>query len=85
MSKNQTVIYQAPFFEENNLEVTFPLKKNKLSKAYDVKEHMVTYKALVYSLRKYLDKSGFKKVLIDFNYDLISTGHHLDDNIENFD
>ena len=64
MSKNQTVIYQAPFFEENNLEVTFPLKKNKLSKAYDVKEYMVTYKALVYSLRKYLDKSGFKKVLI---------------------
>ena len=64
MSKNQTVIYQAPFFEENNLEVTFPSKKNKLSRAYDVKEYMITYKALVYSLRKYLDKSGFKKVLI---------------------
>ncbi len=64
MSKNQKIIYQAPFFEENNLEVTFPPKKKELSKVDDTKEHMITYKALVYSLRKYLSKSGFKKVLI---------------------
>ena len=64
MSKDKKIIYQAPFFEENNLEVTFPAQNKVLRNVYNIKEYMITYKALVYSLRKYLDKSGFKKVLI---------------------
>ncbi len=59
------------FCESNKLKLHLKkIRKGKLNKSIQIEARKIRYE-------------WFKKVLIDFNYDLISTGHHLDDNIEN--
>tara|TARA_B100002019_G_C21254159_1_gene592905 strand:- start:677 stop:1933 length:1257 start_codon:yes stop_codon:yes gene_type:complete len=59
------------FCKSNKLKLHLKkIRKGKLNKSIQIEARKIRY-------------DWFKKVLIDFNYDLISTGHHLDDNIEN--
>lgn len=68
MSNEKKILYQAPFFLEHKMKIDYytklPFKKieRKNSKKKLVYSHI--YKALVYSLRKYLKKNRFEKVII---------------------
>ena len=64
MLKNKKIINQAPFFQESKLEICFPSEKQLYSNEKNSKVISNVYMALVYSLRKYLKRTGFKKVLI---------------------
>ena len=46
------------------------IPKGELNKSIQIEARKIRY-------------DWFKKVLIEFNYDLITTAHHLDDNVEN--
>ena len=46
------------------------IRKGEINKSIQIETRKIRY-------------DWFKKVLIQFNYDLITTAHHLDDNVEN--
>ena len=59
------------FCKSNKLKLHLKkIRKGKLNKSIQIETRKIRY-------------DWFKKVLIEFNYDLITTAHHLDDNVEN--
>ena len=59
------------FCKSNNLKLHLKkLSKGELNKSIQIKARKIRY-------------DWFKKVLIEYDYDLITTAHHLDDNVEN--
>ena len=59
------------FCKSNKLKLHLKkIRKGKLNKSIQIEARKIRY-------------DWFKKVLIQFNYDLITTAHHLDDNVEN--
>ena len=59
------------FCKSNKLKLHLKkLRKGELNKSIQIEARKIRY-------------DWFKKILIEYNYDLITTAHHLDDNVEN--
>ena len=59
------------FCNSNKLKLHLKkLRKGELNKSIQIEARKIRY-------------DWFKKILIEYNYDLITTAHHLDDNVEN--
>ena len=59
------------FCKSNKLKLHLKkLQKGELNKSIQIEARKIRY-------------DWFKKILIEYNYDLITTAHHLDDNVEN--
>jgi len=67
--KNEKFIRK--FCKSNKLKLHLKkLQKGELNKSIQIEARKIRY-------------DWFKKILIEYNYDLITTAHHLDDNVEN--
>ena len=59
------------FCKSNKLKLHLKkLRKGELNKSIQIEARKIRY-------------DWFKKILIEYNYDLITTAHHMDDNVEN--